>query len=294
MRKMLCATLLAALAVGLVAAATAATAKTVTVSITKRAYVPKSVTVNVGDSVKWTNSDTKNHRVSCSKCPFTSPVLKPGDTFTHVFKSAGKFQIRDPLSSHLKGTVTVNASNSVSLAADPKVVKFLQSTKLSGTVGNGKSGQNVEVLGRECGQSVFTRITAVKTGSGGAYSLKQTPRMNTVYQARWNTSTSTSVPVRVRPRIKLAKLGSHKYLVRVKAAQSFVGKRIVFQKQTASGGWTKVKRVKLHKLTIVGTTDISSSTFKSRIKHGKHVRALLKSRVAAPCYLGNHSSTITS
>src|SRR5438876_6259879 len=119
MRKMLLAALLAAVAVGLVPAATATTAKTVAVSITKTAFVPKDVTVNVGDSVKWTNNDTQSHQVACAKCPFTSGVLKPGDTFTHAFKAAGKFAIRDPLHTHIKGSVTVNASNTVSLAAAP-------------------------------------------------------------------------------------------------------------------------------------------------------------------------------
>src|SRR6266568_8674 len=132
MRKMLFASLLAALAVGLVPAATATTSKTVAVSITKNAFVPKNVTVNVNDTVKWTNADTQNHQVACAKCPFTSPVLKPGDTFSHAFNTAGKFAIRDPLNTHIKGTVTVNALAGVSLVAKPRVVKYLLSTTLSG------------------------------------------------------------------------------------------------------------------------------------------------------------------
>ena len=118
--------------------------------------------------------------------------------------------------------------------------------------------------------------------------------MNTVYEAKWNTSTSKAASVRVRPHIKLVKVGTHKYSVKVKAAKSFVGKRVIFQKRTPLMTWVKVKRVTLKKLAIVGTTDISKATFKSRIRHGKKVRILMKSRQAAPCYLGNHSSTITS
>lgn len=294
MRKMLFAAVLVALAVGLVPAAASTTAKTTAVSITKQGFVPKAVTVNVGDSVKWTNADTANHQVTCQKCPFTSPVLKPGNSFTHLFKTAGKFNIRDPLHSKDKGTVTVKASSGVSLVAMPSVVKYLLPTTLSGAVGNGKSNQNVVILGRACGQTVFTHVSTVKTGSGGAYTIKQTPTMNTAYEAKWNTATSKEVSVRVRPRIKLAKIGSHKFKVRVKAAQSFVGKRVVFQKKTPAGGWTKVKRVTLMHLTIAGTTDITSAIFKSSLKHGLKVRAQMKSKQAGPCYLGNHSSTITS
>src|SRR5437867_9703 len=103
MRKMLFAALLAALAVGLVPAATATTSKTVAVSITKNAFVPRAVTVNVGDTVKWTNADTQTHQVACGKCPFTSPVLNAGDTYSHMFKTKGKFAIRDPLHTKIKG-----------------------------------------------------------------------------------------------------------------------------------------------------------------------------------------------
>lgn len=293
MRKMILAALFAALAVGLLPAAASTTAKTVNVSITKNAFVPKSVTVNVGDSVKWTNSDTQNHQVSCAKCPFTSPVLKPNDTFTHVFHTAGKFTIRDPLHTKLKGTVTVNASNSVTLFAKPKVVKYLSSTTLSGTVGSGKANENVVFLSKACGETTFSHITTQKTGTNGRFALKQTPTKNTVYQVKWNTA-SNEQSVRVRPRIKFAKIGSHKYRVRVKAAQSFVGKRVVFQKLSPAMNWVKVKRVKLKKLVTIGTTDVSSASFKVKIRHGKTVRMQMKSSQAAPCYISGHSRTLTS
>ena len=293
MRKLLFAALLAAIAVGLVPAATATTANLVTVSITKNAFVPKAVTVNVGDTVKWTNTDTQSHQVACSKCPFTSGVLKANDTFKYTFKTAGKFAIRDPLHTKLKGTVTVNPSNSVIFGATPKVVKYLSAVTLSGRVGNGKSGQNVAILSKECGQTTFSHVTTVKTGSGGAFNLSQTPSRNTVYEAKWNTASKDS-SVRVRPRIKFAKIGSHKFRVRVKAAQSFVGKRVVFQKLTPAMTWTKVKRVKLTKLVTFGSTNVSSRSFKVTIRHGMTVRMLLKSSQAAPCYLGNHSRTLTS
>jgi plastocyanin len=294
MRKTILAALLAALAVGLVPAATATTATTVAVSITRNAFVPKAVTINVGDSVKWTNKDTRRHQVSCSKCPFTSGVLNPGGSFTHTFKTAGKFAIVDPLHAKIKGSVTVKATNEVSLVAKPRVIKYLQSTILSGTVGTGKSGEHVSILSKKCGETAYSRLTTLTTGTDGIYTLKQTPGMNTAYEAKWKTSTSKTRAVGVRPRIKFAKIGSHKYRVRVKAAQSFVGKRVVFQKLTAAMTWTRVKRVTLTKLAVFGSTDVSSKSFKVRIRHGKTVRMLLKPSQAAPCYLGNHSRSLKS
>ncbi len=77
MRKHLILLVLAALALSLTPATAATTSKTFAVSITKQAFVPKAVTIEVNDSVKWTNKDTVNHQVACQKCPFTSPVLRP-------------------------------------------------------------------------------------------------------------------------------------------------------------------------------------------------------------------------
>jgi len=294
---MLFAMSLAALAVALVPAATATTSKTVAVSITKTAFVPKALTVNVGDTVTWTNKDTQNQQVQCAKCPFTSSVLAPNHSYSYKFIKIGKFAITDPLHTRIKGTVTVKASTatSVTLGAKPKVVKYLTQTTLSGQVSSGKAHESVVILGRDCNQTLFSTVTTVSTGSHGRFTLPLTMKENTVYQARWTTAKSTEVSVRVRPRIRLAKIAPHKFRVRVKAAESFAGKTVIFQKQTAAGGWRKVKIVGLHFLTTTSTgTVISGRTFKSKIRRGRMVRILMRSSQTLPCYLGNHSNVITS
>ena len=296
MRKNMILLLLAALAVVLTPAATATTSKTVAVSITRVAFVPKTVTINVNDVVKWTNRDTVNHQVACAKCPFTSPVLKPGDSFSHTFKKVGKFDIRDRLRKALKGTVTVKAPpKSVSLSAKPSVVTYRSTTKLSGAVSNQQAGEKVLILGKECGQPAFTQLLSVDTTTHGNYSTRVAPLRNTVYQAKWRASTSTAVSVRVRPKIGLRKVGAHKFRVRVRAAQSFAGKRVVFQRfRAATDTWVKVRRVKLKEIRTVGATVISGKTFKARVRHGRMVRIKMKSRTAAPCYLGAVSNTVTA
>jgi hypothetical protein len=49
----------------LIPAAAAKTAATTSVSITAAGFMPKNISVNDGDTVKWTNADTKNHQVVC-------------------------------------------------------------------------------------------------------------------------------------------------------------------------------------------------------------------------------------
>ena len=295
MRKIVLGAALAAAAVVLIPAATATTSKTVAVSITRTAFIPKTVTITAGDTVKWTNADTQNHQVACAKCPFTSPVLKPSTTYQHTFNTAGKFAITDPLHKGLKMTVSVTAApKGVTLSASPRTVKFGSATTLTGTVSNNRSGENVILLSEECGAATFSHVTTTKTGTGGTFTVTDTPQMNTTYEAKWGTATSKAVKVKVRPRIRLAKIGSHKYSVRVKAAKPFAGKYVLFQKRTATGTWVKVKMVTLKSVSTIGTTTVTKATFRSRVRHHKKVRILMPSSQAAPCYVSGHSNTIKS
>src|SRR5437764_910615 len=89
---------LAAAVLALGANASASTAATKYVSITRTAFVPASVSVYAGDSVTWTNSDTINHQVVSQSAGFASSILKPNQTFSFTFGKVGKFSYRDALS----------------------------------------------------------------------------------------------------------------------------------------------------------------------------------------------------
>jgi plastocyanin len=80
-------------------AAVAVQNKTVAVAITKVGFVPKQVSIQTGDAVKWTNNDTVNHQVVSQAAGLASPILKPDDTFTFTFEKAGRFTVVDALDS---------------------------------------------------------------------------------------------------------------------------------------------------------------------------------------------------
>ncbi len=168
-------------------------------------------------------------------------------------------------------------------------------SKLTGTVSNQRAHEKVVILGRECGQAVFSKIATVDTGNHGNFGVRVKPSKKAVYEAKWKAATSKPVSVRVRPAIRLAKVAPHKFRVRVRAAQSFAGKRVLFQRfRPATGKWVRVRRVKLKAIATVGTTQISGKTFRSKVRRHRMVRIKLRSRTAAPCYLGGLSNTITS
>jgi plastocyanin len=300
--------MLLACAVALVVAAPAAarTAKTVAVDITKAGFSSGALTVQAGDAVTWTNKDTATHQVICTTCPFNSPALAAGQTFTYPFAKAGKYSVVDPLNKNKKMTVTVAASTAaaaVSVAAGPRVLDYGSATTISGTISTTQANQKVDILAQACGDNAAKVVDTVTTTTGGAFSYQTKPTLNTSYQARFgggNKAVSSAlVPVSTRPIVKLRRNALHRFTVQVIAAQSFVGKSVTFQRWVArKHRWSTVKTAFLGSRNAASTplagSTVSAVTFGARVPRGLRVRALLSSGQAGPCYIAAKSATIRS
>jgi len=296
--------LVGAVALLVAAPAPARTAKTVAVDISKAGFVPASPSIQVGDSVVWTNKDTATHQVVCVSCPFTSPVLAAGQTFTFTFTKAGKFATVDPLNKNKKGSVTVAAAAAtMTVAAGPRVLNYGGATTVSGTLSTALAGQKVDVLAQACGDNASKVVGSIFTTTGGTFTFQTKPTLNTSYQARFGTGnnavTSALVAVSTRPIVSLRRNALHRFTVQVTAAQSFVGKAVVFQRWVVrKHRWTNVKTAFLGSRTaasapLPGST-VSAVTFGARIPGGLRVRAVLSSGQAGPCYVAAKSATVRS
>jgi amicyanin len=64
------------------------------VSIKDFAFAPGTVTVKVGATVTWTNSDQEPHTVTSSGSggPLRSPTMKTGDTYRYMFTTPGRYE----------------------------------------------------------------------------------------------------------------------------------------------------------------------------------------------------------
>ncbi|HEY3018424.1 MAG TPA: cupredoxin domain-containing protein [Gaiellaceae bacterium] len=239
--------LLAVASLGLVLAAPAATATT-TVQIKRTGFIPATVTINQDDAVTWTNADTINHQVVANGGSFASPILKPGKSYTHTFRSGGTFRYHDGLHPSLKGTVTVRgAPAQVTLATSAPVVKFGSSVTLTGTVSNKKSGETVTLVALPYGQTTKQVVATLQTTTAGVFSFTVTPQLNTQYQAQWKTLES-SVTVQVQPLIKLPFVSRSGYFhFYVTAGQSFAGRFVWLQRYTLLRTWINVRRLQLGK-----------------------------------------------
>jgi plastocyanin len=78
-----------------------------TVTIQNLAYNPSAVTVAVGDTVQWINADDITHTVTADNGTEFDQTLTPGDSFQHVFLSAGDFPYHCTIHPFMHGSVTV-------------------------------------------------------------------------------------------------------------------------------------------------------------------------------------------
>ncbi len=80
------------------------------VAIVDYDFSPNSITVNVGDTVTWTNQDTSDHWVvsaPTSPASFDLGRQVNGATVQHTFTAAGSYPYFCNLHNYMKGTVVV-------------------------------------------------------------------------------------------------------------------------------------------------------------------------------------------
>jgi plastocyanin len=264
------------------------------VTITAAGFVPADVTIAAGDTVTWRNGDTAAHQVVFDRAP-CNLMIQPGASGSCTFRAGGKFNYRDPSRrGGFRGTVTVTgARTSVTLQSSRRTVVYGGAATLSGVASSQQAGETVAVLGQECGKPAFTRLGAATTTAGGSWTLVVRPTINTVYQARWRTTESSTTPVKVMPRIRLGRVGS-RFTVRVTAAQAFTGKVLAFQRyRPVLRRWVTLKRVTLGAAsTPTAGTVVTSARFRARIRRGWRVRTFLAQSQAGTCYLAAPSNTL--
>jgi plastocyanin len=288
--------------VGVAVLAAPATTANVAVQITRAGFVPRTVAIKVGDTVTWTNVDTVAHQVifrqrNGLQCP-QPLVVQPAATGSCTFTRAGKFDYEDPnqRGGAWKGTVNVMAAPpSVSLQAAPKTLTYGAGSTLSGEISTHASGERVAIASQPCGAASFSTLATLTTTTTGAFSTSAKPTLNTSYQARYKSASSPTVAVKVRPRLRLAKIAPRRYRASATAAVSFRGRYVVFQRYNATLlRWVTLKRVTLRTvISGVTPTKTTSATFRSTLKRGVRRRVVMTQSQVGGCYLAARSNVLT-
>src|SRR5215218_2651120 len=220
MRRLLVPTLTALTLLSLPSSSIAAT---IQVKMTATAFSPKTLTINVGDTVTWTNAGATNRQLVANNGIFASGLLKPGQSYSFVFKGAGKFGYHDALKPSLTGTVTVKGPPpSVTLGVATPIITYGDQTTITGTVSNGKPNEAVLVNSQPYGSSV-QQLASLMTGTGGTFTYSIAPTLFTTYSVSWKGVSSQTITVQVRPRLTLTRSGSRLYL-KTAATSSHAGR----------------------------------------------------------------------
>ncbi len=133
-------------------------------------FSPKTVTINVGESVKWTNKGKAEEGHTATGDSFDSGVLKQGQSYTHKFSAAGTFDYICTLHSNMKGTIVVRAS---------------------GGGGGGGSGGGGETGGESGNQSSGSDGNS---GGSSAGSSASSPSFDSGFSGSSGSSSSSSLP----------------------------------------------------------------------------------------------------
>src|SRR4051794_10988344 len=84
-----------------------AAGKKVSVAIENLKYRPDTVTIDIGDTVTWTNNDDRVHSVKADDGSFDSGPLRTGKSFSRTFDKPGRYSYGSDPSPRTKGTVVV-------------------------------------------------------------------------------------------------------------------------------------------------------------------------------------------
>lgn len=280
MRKLI----LVAVAVAALAGAGGSSAATVQVTITRAGFVPADVTIRVGDTVTWTNTDTVAHQVVFDKyaCNLTIQATGSGSC---TFTKAGSYNYRDPSQrGSFRGTVDVQAASTLTtIAASRTTVVYGQAVTFTGQLTSKQSGATVELWAQPFGQSAFAKVTQVTSTDNGNWTVTVKPTIQTAYQVRVGNATSQSVTIKVKPKVTLGYGATTRlFTTKVIAAQSFAGKIVSFQRRSSLGQWVTLKRLRLNSAGAV--------SFRSALPKGRTpVRVLLPAAQTLPGYLAGTS-----
>ena len=246
-----------------VASAVPAAAASQTVTIGANGFVPKDVSIIVGETVTFLNSDKDPHQVEFKSagvtCTSNPLVLAAGASGSCTFSAAGTFAYSDPnqRGGTYRGSVTVTTQPAVTgtatITASAPLVVYGAKVTLSGTVAPAKGGVTVDLWARPYPEQSFAKVASVASGGDGSYAFALPPQLRTEYKVQFTDGAtrgeSPTVTVQVRPKVTLSVKsvagGSATLRTGVVSTLTYAGKPLLLQRRNSEGGWTTVRTLKL-------------------------------------------------
>ena len=228
-----------------------AVAATTTVNIYGAVFQPATVTIRVGDTVRWVNKDNAKHQIVGDNGTFASPVLKQGKAYSHTFRNPGTFGYKDVLGQVKRGTVVVRGATpaaSLTLGAALPILFYGSSTALTGVVSNGQAGEVVTITAQPYGAAAPQQVATTTTGVGGGFAYTAQPDRLTTYVATWKKAVSATVTLQVRPKLTFVPFERRRMYAKVLSGTSHAGGYVYLERLT-SVGWVTISKLRLGPLS---------------------------------------------
>lgn len=72
------------------------------------AFMPSTITINAGTTIKWTNKDAVSHTVTSDAAFFDSGTIASSATYSHQFTTAGTFTYHCSIHPSMTASVVVH------------------------------------------------------------------------------------------------------------------------------------------------------------------------------------------
>jgi len=202
----------------------------ITVTLTAKGPQPKLITLNVGDSVTFTNSDTVNHSI-VTKTPagytpggFVSDPIRPGQSYSVGLGTAGQISyVQTGFGRSYSGKILVKPVGALTLATSEKTITYGASITIGGkspipssTVLITSHSKGNSSGGGGSGGGSWQTVATVTAGSDGSFSTTVKPTSSTSYRAQTapgqspsksEVLTSSTITVTVMPQLTLRATG---------------------------------------------------------------------------------------
>jgi LPXTG-motif cell wall-anchored protein len=142
--------------------ALAAASTAVTISDFK--FSPSGVTVNVGDTVTWSNNGPTAHSATANDGSFDTGIMSKGGSGSHTFSQAGTFSYICTPHPFMKGTITVVAASSGGGGGDTGGGGTGSTSGTTGTGSQADSGPSLPSTGMDVGGLVVLGLATLALG----------------------------------------------------------------------------------------------------------------------------------
>jgi hypothetical protein len=141
---------------------------------------------------------------------------------------------------------TTMPSRWVSLSLSKLEINFGGSVALSGRVSPKVAGTTLAILSRPATKPEFQTLAVLRTGTGGRWSFRTSPKIGTTYQARVGTATSRMLAVGVRPTIHARIISGGRVWAHINSGRSMRGDDVQVQR-LVEGQWQTIAKRPLNR-----------------------------------------------